>query len=298
MDMYQKRKIRQERKANNSTERQTTINWYPGHMAAAKRMMEENLKLIDVIIELRDARIPYSSGNPDIEKFNKPRIIVLSKADLADKSKTKKWIEYFGQKGIRAVAVNARNKQSEVCALIDDACREKTEYFASKGVQRNMRGLVAGIPNSGKSTLINSLCGAQRAKTGDKPGVTRGKQWIKTGSVDLLDSPGILWPRLENQTSAKYLAFTGALNDEILDLDELALNFIKTVNKKYPKALETRYGITSTGEALEDYEAICKKRGFLVRGGEYDYTRCAKVLLDEFRSGKLGNLTLEEPGEF
>lgn len=297
MDMYQKRKIRAEKKASDDGCRKTNINWYPGHMAAAKRMMEENLKLIDVIIELRDARIPYSSGNPDIEKFNKPRIIVLSKADLADKNKTKKWTEYFKANGISAVAVNSRNRQSEVCALIEMACREKTEYFASKGIHRNIRGLVAGIPNSGKSTLINSLCGAQRAKTGDKPGITRGKQWIKAGNIDLLDSPGILWPRLENQTSARYLAYTGALNDEILDLDELALDFIKVINQKYPKALENRYGIVSSGEAIEDYEAICRKRGFLIRGGECDYSRLATVLLDEFRSGKLGNITLEEPSE-
>lgn len=271
------------------------INWYPGHMAAAKRMMEENMKLIDVIIELRDARIPFSSSNPDINKFNKPRLVLLSKSDLADGGKTKKWIEYFENSGIPARAINARNKQSEVVAAINEICREKAEYFKQKGVARNMRALVAGIPNSGKSTLINSLCGAQKAKTGDKPGVTRGKQWIKAGNIDLLDSPGLLWPKLENQKSAMLLAFTGALNDEILDKDDIAYNLIKVLGEQYPEKLEERYGIDVSGDALTDLDAVCKKRGFLIKGGEYDYARCAKMLLDEFRSGKIGRMTLEVP---
>lgn len=271
------------------------INWYPGHMAAAKRMMEENMKLIDVIIELRDARIPFSSSNPDINKFNKPRLVLLSKSDLADGGKTKKWIEYSENSGIPARAINARNKQSEVVAAINEICREKAEYFKQKGVTRNMRALVAGIPNSGKSTLINSLCGAQKAKTGDKPGVTRGKQWIKAGNIDLLDSPGLLWPKLENQKSAMFLAFTGALNDEILDRDDIAYNLIKVLGEQYPEKLEERYGIDVSGDALTDLDAVCKKRGFLIKGGEYDYARCAKMLLDEFRSGKIGRMTLEVP---
>lgn len=271
------------------------INWYPGHMAAAKRMMEENMKLIDVIIELRDARIPFSSSNPDINKFNKPRLVLLSKSDLADGGKTKKWIEYFENSGIPARAINARNKQSDVVAAINEICREKAEYFKQKGVARNMRALVAGIPNSGKSTLINSLCGAQKAKTGDKPGVTRGKQWIKAGNIDLLDSPGLLWPKLENQKSAMLLAFTGALNDEILDKDDIAYNLIKVLGEQYPEKLEERYGIDVSGDALTDLDDVCKKRGFLIKGGEYDYARCAKMLLDEFRSGKIGRMTLEVP---
>lgn len=271
------------------------INWYPGHMAAAKRMMEENMKLIDVIIELRDARIPFSSSNPDINKFNKPRLVLLSKSDLADGGKTKKWIEYFENSGIPARAINARNKQSEVVAAINEICREKAKYFKQKGVARNMRALVAGIPNSGKSTLINSLCGAQKAKTGDKPGVTRGKQWIKAGNIDLLDSPGLLWPKLENQKSAMFLAFTGALNDEILDKDDIAYNLIKVLGEQYPEKLKERYGIDVSGDALTDLDAVCKKRGFLIKGGEYDYARCAKMLLDEFRSGKIGRMTLEVP---
>ena len=273
------------------------INWYPGHMTAAKRMMEENLKLIDIIIELRDARVPFSSGNPDIEKFNKPRLVLLNKADLADPEKTKLWLNWFKEKNIPAIAVTARNRQSEVVAFVNKICAEKAEYFKQKGIQRNMRAMIAGIPNAGKSTLINSLSGAQKAKTGDKPGVTRGKQWVKTGAVDLLDTPGLLWPKLDNQENAKYLAFTGSINDEILDRDELALELIKTLRKKYPESLEKRYGITLGEEALEDYEAICKRRGFLLKNKEYDYSRCARVLLDEFPAGTLGRITLEVPDD-
>lgn len=273
------------------------INWYPGHMTAAKRMMEENLKLIDVIIELRDARVPFASGNPDIEKFNKPRLVLLNKADLADPEKTKLWLSWFKERNIPAIAVTARNRQSEVVSFVNKICAEKAEYFKQKGIQRNMRALVAGIPNAGKSTLINSLSGAQRAKTGDKPGVTRGKQWVKTGAVDLLDTPGLLWPKLDNQKSAKYLAFTGSINDDILDVDELALELIKALREKYPESLVKRYGITLGQEALEDYEAICKRRGFLLKNREYDYSRCARVLLDEFRSGALGRITLEVPDD-
>ncbi len=271
------------------------INWYPGHMAAAKRMMQENLKLIDVIIELRDARIPFSSANPDIEKFDKPRVIVLGKSDLADPQKTKQWLEYFKNNGKRAIAVCSRSKQSEIFACVDAVCAQKTEYFASKGVTRNMRALVAGIPNVGKSTLINSLCGQVRAKTGDKPGVTRGKQWIKTQKLDLLDSPGLLWPKLDDQRCAQYLSFTGAVSDGVLRLEELALKLIELLDELYPDALAKRYGIAPSGSAIEDYEAVCRKRGFILKGNEYDYSRCARVLFDEFRSGTLGRMTLEVP---
>ncbi|MBR6764946.1 MAG: ribosome biogenesis GTPase YlqF [Clostridia bacterium] len=273
------------------------INWYPGHMAAAKRMMEENMKLIDVVIELRDARVPYSSGNPDIERFNKPRLVLLNKADLADPVKTREWLKWFEEKGIPAIQITAKNRQGEVVSAINKICAEKIAYFKEKGIQRNLRALVAGIPNAGKSTLINSLSGSQKAKTGDKPGVTRGKQWVKTGSVDLLDSPGLLWPKLDNQVLAKYLAFTGTINDEILDKEELALELIKTLNEKYPDALSLRYKIEKGEEAIEDYESICKRRGFLLKNREYDYSRCAGVLLDEFRSGALGRITLEVPND-
>ncbi len=273
------------------------INWYPGHMAAAKRMMQENLKLIDVIIEIRDARIPFSSGNPDIEKFQKPRLILLNKADLADKSKTRLWLDWFKQNNLPALEITAKGKQTDVINMLNKVCAEKAEYFKSRGMQRNMRALVAGIPNCGKSTLINSLCGSQKAKTGNKPGVTRGKQWVKTGAVDLLDSPGLLWPRLDNQLSARYLAFTGALNDEILDLDELAFELLKTLKKQYPSSIENRYGIKLTDDDLADLEAICARRGFILKNKEFDYTRCARMLLDEFRNGTLGKISLEVPND-
>ena len=273
------------------------INWYPGHMAAAKRMMEENLRLVDVIIEVRDARIPFSSGNPDIEGFKKPRLILLNKADLADGEKTSVWIDWFKAQGIPALKITARQKQTEVVEAINKVCEEKQSYFKTKGVERNMRALVAGIPNVGKSTLINSLAGSQRAKTGDKPGVTRGKQWVKTGKIDLLDSPGLLWPRLDNQTSASYLAFTGAINDEIIDREELALKLLRVLGEKYPDAIMKRYGVEPSEDALETYENICKKRGFLMKNKEFDYGRCARTVLDEFRGGVLGRITLEVPDD-
>lgn len=273
------------------------INWYPGHMTAAKRMMEENLKLIDIIIEIRDARIPFSSANPDIEKFNKPRLVLLNKADLADSEKTKLWIKWFQEQNIPVLAVCAKSKQGEVVSFVNKICKEKAEYFKQKGVVRNMRALVAGIPNVGKSTLINSLTGAQKAKTGDKPGVTRGKQWVKTGAVDLLDTPGLLWPKFDDQQSAKYLAFLGSINDEILDREELALELIKTLRALYPENLKERYKIELGEEAIEDYEAICQKRGFLMKNREYDYDRCARVLIDEFRAGTVGKMTLEVPSD-
>ena len=279
------------------SENKTRINWYPGHMAAAKRMLEENIKLIDIIIEVRDARIPIASANPDIAKFNKPQVLILNKSDLADGQKTRQWLEYFSKNGIYAAAVNGKTCRRDVLKAVEQASLKKAEALKAKGINRQIRALVAGIPNVGKSTIINTLSGATKAKTGDKPGVTRGKQWIKTPAVDLLDSPGLLWPKLENQTGAQYLAFTGAINDDIFDLEELALMLIDALRKKYPDALQARYGITLGQAPLDDYEAICKKRGFLLRNGEYDYLRGAKVILDEFRGGIIGRVTLEEPNE-
>ena len=272
-----------------------SIQWYPGHMAAAKRMMEENLKLVDLILELRDARIPHASANPDIRNFSKPRLILLNKADMADAEKTTHWLTYFKAQKQPALAITARQKQTEIFAVIDRLCAEKMAYFRAKGVKKSPRILVAGIPNAGKSTLINSLCGAARAKTGDKPGITRGKQWIKARNIELLDTPGLLWPRFDDQQCARYLAFTGAVNDEVMDLGELALNLIETLRGKYPQALPLRYGIVPGARAIDDFEAICRRRGFLCKDGEVNYDRGARVILDEFRGGKLGRITLEEP---
>lgn len=270
------------------------INWYPGHMAAAKRMMQENLKLVDVIIDVRDARIPHASGNPDIEGFGKTRLVLLNKSDLADPDRTREWVQHYRKQGVAVLAVTARTAKAEVLAALKQTCAEKTSYLQAKGVMRKPRALVAGIPNAGKSTLINTLCGSVRAKTGDKPGVTRGKQWVHTGEVDLLDSPGLLWPRLDDAAAALLLALTGAINDEVLDPEELALEGIKVLNREYPQALAGRYGITPGESALADYEAICAKRGFLLKNKEFDYARCARVILNELRDGKLGRLTLEK----
>lgn len=264
-------------------------------MAAAKRMMEENLKLVDLIVEVRDARIPLASANPDIEKFNKPRIILLNKSDIADEQKTSAWIEYFRKNGVNAYAISAKKNLSFVFGYIDKVFAEKNAHFLSKGITRLPRALVAGIPNVGKSTVINSLAGSQRAKTGDKPGITRGKQWIKTKNVEFLDSPGLLWPRLDDQQSALYLAFTGAINDDIFDLEELALDLLNVLRTQYPELLSARYGITLGEQAIDDYEAICKRRGFMLRNNEFDYLRGAKAILDDFRSARIGNISLEEP---
>lgn len=274
-----------------------SIQWYPGHMAAAKRMMEENLKLVDLILELRDARIPHASANPDIGNFSKPRLILLNKSDMADARRTARWLAWFQAQGQPALAITARQKQTEVFAWIDRLCAEKMAYFQARGVKKNPRVLVAGIPNTGKSTLINSLCGAARAKTGDRPGVTRGKQWIKARNIELLDTPGLLWPRFDDQQCARRLAFTGAVNDEVMDLGELALSLIDTLRQAYPDALPARYGITPGEQAIDDFDAICRRRGFLLKNSEADYDRGARVLLDEFRGGKLGRITLEEPND-
>lgn len=279
----------------NNGDSKKTLNWYPGHMAAAKRMMEENLKLVDVILEVRDARIPSASANPDIQSFQKPRLLLLNKADMADTQKTAHWLAYFKAQNQPALAITARQKQGEIFTAIDRLCAEKMAYFKARGVNKNPRVLVAGIPNAGKSTLINSLCGTARTKTGDKPGVTRGKQWIKARGIELLDTPGLLWPKLDDRQGAEYLAFTGALNDEVTDLSELALRLIDVLCAQYPEALPARYQIAGGQTPLETFEAICRRRGFLQKNGEADYERGARVLFDEFRGGKLGRITLEEP---
>lgn len=271
------------------------ISWYPGHMAKAKRMMVENLKNVDIIIEVRDARMPLASANPDIEGFAKPRIIVLNKADLADEAKTQAWLEYFKKSGLRACACTGTQKQDKLLREIDALWEKEGERLRAKGITRLPRALVAGIPNVGKSTIINALSGAKRARTGDKPGVTKGKQWIKTSSVELLDTPGLLWPKLDDQDFARELAFCGAINDDIFDLEDLAFQLIFTLRMLYPEALCNRYGIEYSSSPIEDFDEICRKRGFILRGGNIDYARGARTVCDEFRSGKLGRISLEEP---
>lgn len=277
--------------------------WYPGHMTKARRMMEENIKLIDLVIEVVDARIPMSSRNPDIDTLakNKSRIILLNKSDLSDERKNAEWIEYFNKKNFYVLKINARSGAGikQVNPTIALACQEKIERDKRKGIQnRPVRAMVVGIPNVGKSTFINSFAGKACAKTGNKPGVTKGKQWIRLNkNVELLDTPGILWPKFDNQEVGKRLAMIGSMNDEILNLDELALDTVKFLLEEYPGKLAERYQISEEQEALQVMEEIASRRGCLKQGAVVDYEKAAGIILDDFRSGRIGRITLEKPDE-
>lgn len=275
--------------------------WYPGHMTKARRMMQEDMKLIDLVIELLDARVPLSSRNPDIDELaaNKSRMILLNKADLADREKTEQWKTYFEEKGCFVVTLDARNKKNmkQVLDAVEQACKDKIERDRRRGIMnRPVRAMVVGIPNVGKSTFINSFAGKAAAKTGNKPGVTKGKQWIRLNKkVELLDTPGILWPKFEDQTIGMKLALIGSIKDEILNMDELALNLIRMLREQYPGYLKQRYTVEEAGEDHEILLAIAEARNYLKKGGEPDYSKAAAVLLDEFRSGQIGQITLENP---
>ena len=275
------------------------VQWYPGHMTKAKRQMQEDLKLIDLIIELVDARVPLSSRNPDIDSLgqNKARLIILNKADLADERQNEVWTEYFTEKGFHVVQVDSRKGggMKRVQAMIQEACREKTERDRRRGIKnRPVRAMVAGIPNVGKSTFINTFAGKACAKTGNKPGVTRGKQWIRLNkNVELLDTPGILWPKFEDQKVGERLACIGSVKDDLLNLEELSLLLIDYLKERYPGVLAKRYGIEEEKEALKVLEEIAKVRGCLKRGEELDYEKAAGLIFDDFRSGKTGRITLE-----
>ena len=271
-------------------------------MKKTKEMVQNNLKLVDVVIELLDARIPLSSKNPEIDKLaqNKPRVVVLNKSDLSDKAKLNKWISYYQSKGIKAIPVdtlkgNGVNKIVEECK---NATKEKMDALKEKGrKERAIRVMIVGVPNVGKSSLINKLTGRKSTQTGDRPGVTKGKQWVRLkGNLELLDTPGILWPKFEDQKIALNLAFTRAIKDEILDIDTLGLKFIEKMSEIEPEKLKARYKLDSLGEEpLETMEMIGRKRGFILGRNELDYTRIAKTVLNEFREGKLGQITLEVP---
>ncbi|NLM13196.1 MAG: ribosome biogenesis GTPase YlqF [Epulopiscium sp.] len=281
------------------------IQWYPGHMTKTRRLITENLKLVDIVIELVDARIPFSSKNPDIEELarNKPRILVMNKSDLADPNTTSRWISWFAQKGYGVITVNSINGKgiSEVDKTARELLKERIERDKQRGrIFRPIRAMVVGIPNVGKSTFINKLVGKSSAKTGDRPGVTKGKQWIKIKKdFELLDTPGILWPKFEDMNVGMKLAFTGAIKQEILDTHTLSLELLKFLSNKFPETLETRYKLTDieAKTPMELLTEIGQKRGFLVSGGEVDYSRTALAVLDELRTGKLGNITLESPEE-
>ena len=275
------------------------VQWYPGHMTKAKRQMQEDLKLIDLIIELVDARVPLSSRNPDIDQLgqNKSRLILLNKADLADERQNEAWKEYFQGKGFHVVKVDSRNGagMKTIQNVIQEACKEKIERDRRRGIKnRPIRAMVAGIPNVGKSTFINTFAGKACAKTGNRPGVTKGKQWIRLNkNVELLDTPGILWPKFEDQEVGIRLAFVGSIKDDILNMEELALKLIDYLKERYTGLLEKRYGISEEGNAVEILGEIAKARGCLKKGEELDYTKASGLLFDDFRSGKIGRITLE-----
>ncbi|MBP5533147.1 MAG: ribosome biogenesis GTPase YlqF [Lachnospiraceae bacterium] len=290
-----------------------TINWYPGHMAKAKKMMQESIKLIDVVVEILDARIPMSSKNPDIDELakGKYRVLLLNKSDMADEKKTAVWKKYYEDKGFFVSIVNSKTGAGvkATTEVIQKACQEKIERDRKKGIlARPLRAMIAGIPNSGKSTFINSFAGKACTKTGNKPGVTIGKQWIRINkNVELLDTPGILWPKFEDQNIGLHIAFIGSINDDILFPEDMALELIKILMTDYPEVLKERYDIdvanvtngtdtvVTSETAVKILEMIGQKRGCLKKGAEIDLLKASKVLIDDFRTQKLGRITLEMP---
>jgi ribosome biogenesis GTPase A len=277
------------------------FQWYPGHMTKAKRQMQEDMKLIDLVIELVDARIPLSSRNPDIDELGKQkaRLILMNKADLADESQTKLWSEFFQGKGYFVVRLDARSKagMKAINNVVLEACKEKIERDKRRGIKnRPVRAMVVGIPNVGKSTFINTYAGKACTKTGNKPGVTKGKQWIRLNkNVELLDTPGILWPKFEDQQVGLYLALIGSIKDEILNIDELSLELVRILKEKYPGTLAGRYEVEEGQDGTGILGQVAQNRNCVKKGGELDYSKAASLMVDEFRSGRLGKITLEFP---
>lgn len=279
------------------------IQWFPGHMTKAIRMMQDSLKLIDLVVELVDARVPQSSRNPKVDELigNKAHLLLLNKADIADPIATKQWEEYFASKGITAAAISSTGGRS--LNFVFDKCKrllsDKIQREKEKGiVNRSIKLMVCGVPNVGKSSFINKLSGKKSTVTGDRPGVTKGKQWIRlNNNFELLDTPGILWPKFDDKEVGLRLAFTGAVKDEILDIEDIACHLLLFLRDNYPNSLAERYKMTDF-DAMQGYELLeylGKKRGFVVSGGDIDTERAAHILLDEFRAAKLGNITLERP---
>lgn len=283
-----------------------TIQWFPGHMAKARRQVTEKLKLIDIVYELVDARIPQSSRNPMIDEIiaNKPRLVLLNKADKADKEATDKWLQYFKSKGIPALAINSQEGQGmkEIVSSSKAILKEKFERMQAKGIKnpRAIRAMIVGIPNAGKSTLINRLANKNIAKTGDRPGVTQAQQWIKVGKeLELLDTPGILWPKFEDELVGLKLATTGAIKDTILNLQDVAVYALRFLTAYYPENLKKRYGLTEIpDDIVELFDAIGSKRGCIMSGGMIDYDKTAELVLREIRSEKLGRLSFERPEDY
>ncbi len=277
------------------------IQWYPGHMTKAVRMMQEDIKLIDIVIELVDARIPISSKNPDIDELakNKFRLIVLNKADLADEKMTAIWEQYYKEQGYAVVKINAHSGagMKGITGVIQETCKEKIERDRKRGIlNRPLRAMIVGIPNVGKSTFINSFAGKACTKTGNKPGVTKGKQWIRINKhVELLDTPGILWPKFEDQQVGIRLAVIGSIKDDILNIRELALEFIRYLVLAYPRVLAERYMVDEAAEDFQILEQIACNRQCRRKGDQPDYDKAAGILLENYRNGKLGRITLERP---
>ncbi|MBR4333780.1 MAG: ribosome biogenesis GTPase YlqF [Clostridia bacterium] len=275
------------------------INWYPGHMARAKRLLSDQLSRVDVVIELCDARLPLSSRNPDLKRLTekKERVLLLGKSDLADPARTSEWLNLFKRQGLSCMALDMNRQAKAALALIEKAAKETVERSAQRGIRKTVRAMVVGVPNVGKSTLINRLHGGSIAKVGDMPGVTRANQWVKvTPYLELLDTPGLLWPRLDDPLAARRLAYIAAIRDEVLDTAQLAIQLLTDLIAVTPKTVQERFKIKDLSLRGPDLlDAVCVGRGFLMKGGVYDTERACKVVLDEFRGGKLGRITLEKP---
>lgn len=275
------------------------IQWYPGHMAKAKRLLSEQLGKVDLVVELCDARLPLSSRNPALDELirHKRRVLLVCKADLAENSKTQQWLAYFKKQGIDAMAYDkSPQKTKQARQLIEYAARDLLERNQRRGIQKTLRAMVVGVPNVGKSTFINRLYGGTIAKTGDRPGVTKSNQWVKVSPyLEVLDTPGMLWPKMNDQRAATRLAYIGTIKDAVYDQYELCAVLLRDLLNLMPEQTANRYKIKNTeAEKYELLDEVCRGRGFLMRGGEYDYDRCCAVVLDEFREGKVGKITLEE----
>ena len=312
MDMYQKKKARKEMKNNENKEEiqnQMNINWYPGHMAKTKRQIIDDMKLVDVVIEILDARIPKSSQNPDIQGMvkNKKRIVILNKSDLADEKETKKWIEYFKKKNILAIDVDSNQGKGikQVSQAIEKIMEDELKIQNSKGrIRKTIRVMIVGIPNVGKSSFINRISKKTTMTVGNKPGVTRQKQWIRIGNqIELLDTPGVLWPKFESEEVGLNLAYTGSIKEEILEKTEIAYNLLKFLDENYSSDLYVKYKISeqeideikdNPQYTLELMYLIGKKRGALISGGNIDEEKVAKIILDDFKNGRIGKITLEK----